>query len=117
MSSKVRNNSYIFGLLAEYLVMFLYSIRFYSIIAHRKRNYAGEIDLICARGKTLVFVEVKARKDDADEILCTIHQQDRIKRSAIVFTARNPRYKGFDLRIDLVVIRPYRWPEFIKNAW
>jgi putative endonuclease len=108
---------YRFGLLAEYLVMFLYCVKFYSVIAHRKRNYAGEIDLICIRGKTLVFIEVKARSDDTDDVLCTIHQQERIRRAGLIFVQGNPKYRDFDMRFDLVLIRPYRWPQVIENAW
>ena len=106
-----------FGLFAEYLVMLLYILRFYNIIGHRKRNFAGEIDIICQRAKVIVFIEVKARGNDLDDVLCGKYQQDRIRRSAEVFMQRNPKYHGFDMRFDLVLIRPYRWPLLIKNAW
>lgn len=106
-----------FGLFAEYLVMLLYTLRFYSVIGHRKRNIAGEIDVICQRGKVIVFIEVKARGSNLDDILCNKYQQDRIRRSAEVFMQRNPKYTGFDMRFDLVLIRPYKWPMVIKNAW
>lgn len=106
-----------FGLFAEYLVMFLYILRFYNVIGHRKRNIAGEIDIICQRGKSVVFIEVKARGNDLDDVLCGKHQQDRIRRAAEIFMQRNPRYNGFDMRFDLVLIKPYRMPLVIKNAW
>ncbi len=106
-----------FGLLAEYLVMLLYRLRFYSVIGHRKRNYAGEIDIICQRGKLIVFIEVKARGNELDDVLCKANQQNRIRRSAEVFMQRNRKYDGFDMRFDLVVVRPYKMPQIIQNAW
>lgn len=81
------------------------------------RNYGGEIDIICQRGKQLVFIEVKARKDKIDDILCASSQQNKIRKAAEIYIASNPKYRGFDLRFDFVIIRPWRWPEIIENAW
>jgi len=106
-----------FGILAEHFVMLLYIVRFYSILRYRMRNFAGEIDIICQRGRSLVFVEVKARRSYFDDVLCTEFQQARIKHAAEVFLQNNPKYNGFDIRFDLVIIRPYKLPQIIKNAW
>jgi putative endonuclease len=106
-----------FGVLAEYFVMLLYQLQFYSILHHRMRNIAGEIDLICQRGKLLVFVEVKARSSNFDDILCTNAQQQRIRRAAEIFIQRNTKYSQYQIRFDLVIIRPYKFPKIIKNAW
>jgi putative endonuclease len=97
--------------------MLIYSFKFYSVLKHRMRNCAGEIDIICQRGKHLVFVEVKARKDKVDDILCTSFQQNKIRKAAEIYLASNPKYRDFDLRFDLVVVRPWQWPQIIKNAW
>ena len=77
----------------------------------------GEIDLICIRGKTLVFVEVKARSSNIDDILCTPNQQKRIRNAAVIFLQKNSVYQNYDIRFDLVLIRPYRLPYIIENAW
>lgn len=112
---KIKN--FRFGLCAEYLVMIIYNLKFYNVLKHRMRNYSGEIDIICQRGKKLVFVEVKARKDIKDDIICSSFQQNRIKKAAAIYLAANPKYQDFDLRFDLVIIRPWRLPEIIENAW
>src|SRR3954463_11613573 len=39
--------------------------RGYAIVARRYRRRGGEIDIIARDGETIVFVEVKAREDDA----------------------------------------------------
>ncbi len=112
---KIKN--FKFGLYAEYLVMLIYNLKFYSVLKHRMRNYAGEIDVICQRGKQLVFIEVKARKNEVDDILCTSFQQNKIRKAAEIYLAANPKYRNFDLRFDLVVVRPWKFPEIIENAW
>lgn len=81
------------------------------------RNFISEIDIICQRGKTLVFIEVKARKNDVDDVICSKFQQQKIIRAAEIFLQQNPKYKNFDLRFDLVIVKPYKFPTIIKNAW
>ena len=58
-----------FKLFTEYFVMALYILRFHNVIARRKRNFAGEIDIICQKAKDLVFIEAKARSSDLDDVL------------------------------------------------
>ena len=54
--------SFRLGILAEYIVMILYTLFFYRILHHRMKTYVGEIDLVALRGKQVVFIEVKVRK-------------------------------------------------------
>ncbi|MDP4709434.1 MAG: YraN family protein [Rickettsiaceae bacterium] len=108
---------YRLGILAEYIVLILYKIRFYNILHQRRKTYVGEIDLIALRGKQLVFIEVKARKNGLHEGIISQDQQMRIKRAAELFLAQNLQYTNYDIRFDLAVIRPYHWPLIIKNAW
>lgn len=108
---------YRLGILAEYIVLILYKIRFYNILHRRMKTYVGEIDLIALRGKQLVFIEVKARKNGLHEGIISQDQQIRIKRTAELFLSQNWQYTNYNIRFDLAVIRPYRWPLIIKNAW
>ena len=110
-------NSYSFGIFAEYLIAFWYLIRCYKILGHRVKTKMGEIDLVVMRGRTIVFVEVKARMKTRDEILCLPYQQQRIRNAAVLFLQKRKKYDGYDLRFDLCVVRPYRWPEIMENAW
>lgn len=105
------------GIVAEYLVLLLYKIRLYSILHHRMKTYVGEIDLVVSRGKQLVFIEVKARKNGIYEGIVSQAQQDRIKRAAELFLSKNSEYKDYNIRFDLVVIRAYCWPIIIENVW
>ncbi len=106
-----------FGLLAEYIAIIIYKIQFYQILFHRKRYYLGEIDIIALRGQQLIFIEVKARRSNLKYRVLSAKQQMRIKRSVSVFLNANPKYQNYQIRFDLVIIRPYNFPIIIKNAW
>ncbi|PCJ29046.1 MAG: hypothetical protein COA94_02740 [Rickettsiales bacterium] len=109
--------SFRLGIFAEYIAMLLYAVRFYGILHHRMKTYVGEVDLVIARGRQLVFVEVKARKNGICEGIVSSSQQNRITKAAELFISRNSRFAGYDVRFDLVVIEPYKWPVIIQNAW
>ena len=110
-------NSFKLGILAEYLVLILYKLRFYTILHHRMKTCVGEIDLVAFRAKQLVFIEVKARKYGIHDGIVSDLQQQRITRAAEFFLSKNPKYANYNIRFDLVVITPYHWPLIIKNAW
>ncbi len=95
--------------------MLWYLLGFYGILEHRFKTKVGEIDLICKRFSTIVFVEVKARSGCYDDVLCAKHQQKRIIRAAEWFLFENPKYAGYNLRFDLILIQPYNWPKRFKN--
>jgi putative endonuclease len=79
---------------------------------------AGEIDIIAAKGGTLVFAEVKKRatRDMAAESISP-SQQRRIARAAEVFLSRRPEYAGCDCRFDAILIDGEGRIEHLENAW
>lgn len=109
--------TYKLGLLAEQITKWLYRLAFYQVIHHRRKNFVGEIDLIAIKGRQLVFIEVKARNYAIDSDIVSTKQQQRIRRSAELFLSQNARYQNYNVRFDLVFIRPYKLPLIIKNAW
>tara|TARA_R110000824_G_scaffold118960_14_gene271989 strand:+ start:103288 stop:103689 length:402 start_codon:yes stop_codon:yes gene_type:complete len=106
------------GLRAEALATLFLCLKAYRIVGQRVRTKAGEIDLIVRRGNVLVFVEVKARSGmaDAAEALGH-HQRQRLARAASLFVATRPAFQDFDMRFDIVLVAPYRWPHHIVDAW
>jgi putative endonuclease len=90
----------------------------YWPLARRYKTRHGEADLIMRRGRMLVFLEVKAR-DTMPDGLAAISQrsQVRIAAAASHFLGRFPRYQGFDCRFDAIVVRPYRLPYHVPDAW
>ena len=76
------------SLAAEYLQK-----KKYKILASGYRCRYGEIDLIVADRKFLVFVEVKLRKSDrfADAMeFVDYHKQNRIRTTAQMYLSQNP---------------------------
>lgn len=76
------------ALAAEYLQK-----KKYKILATGYRCRFGEIDLIAANRKYLVFVEVKLRKSDrfasAYEYVDS-YKQDRLRTTASIYLSQNP---------------------------
>jgi putative endonuclease len=106
-----RRASYRKGLWAETFASIALFLRGYRILARRCKTRAGEIDLIAVRGKTVVFVEVKARAtlEDAQNAI-TRRQAERMRRAASVWIGRSPCYQSYEQRFDAVYVLPKQWP-------
>ena len=104
------------GRRAERLARLLLWLKGYRCLQTRYRSPVGEVDLICRRGRLLVFVEVKARPrlDDAAAAI-TAPQLARIRRASAHFLASQPRLAGCDCRIDAVLVAPGRWPRHLRS--
>ena len=77
----------------------------YSIVATNYRTRLGEIDLIAANKKYLVFVEVKLRKSarfaEAGEYV-DYRKQSRLRNTAAMYLAQNPTH--LQPRFDVIEI-------------
>lgn len=106
------------GRRAELLARALLTLKGYRCLARNFKRGVGEVDLIMARGRTLIFVEVKRRETHAAAAEA-IHprQQARITRAAEAFLAQHTDYASHDLRFDAVLIMPRKWPVHLKDAW
>jgi len=88
------------ALAAEYLRK-----KHYKIIASGYRSRFGEIDLVAANRKGLVFVEVKLRKSAAyasAREYVDRKKQDRLRRTASIFLSENPT--DLPARFDVIEI-------------
>jgi putative endonuclease len=107
-----------FGRRGEYLAMLALLLRGYRILARNLRTPVGEIDLVAARGRTIVFVEVKSRRElDAARTAITPQQRGRIARAAGWWLARHGWAQGRDLRGDAIFIGAGGWPSHVENAF
>lgn len=105
------------GFLAEIFILFFYVCRFYIPLKHRYKTKLGEVDLIMKRGNTVIFIEVKARSCGMHENIVSKVQQLRISKAASLFIASRVEYHNHNMRFDLAVVKPYKLPEIIENAW
>lgn len=101
----------------EALAALWLQLKGWRILARRLRTPVGEIDLIARRGRTVAFVEVKARATVADADLSL--DRRRLRRVAAAADAVLARYaRPGDLsRIDAIFIVPGRWPRHIADVW
>ena len=105
------------GRRAEALAALWLQLKGWRVLARRARTPVGEVDLVVKRGRTVAFVEVKARTSEA-EIARSLDAY-RLRRVAAAANALAPRFvrAGDDLRIDAVFIVPRRLPRHLANVW
>lgn len=78
----------------------------YAILDKNVRTRAGEIDLVAKEGKTLVFVEVKTRKDlegDPPQAAVNARKQNRLGKLAHGYL-KLKRMREMPCRFDVVSI-------------
>jgi len=117
-ASGERRAAFRLGVSAEIRAAALLLAQGYGVVARRFRTPVGEIDLVARRGNELIFVEVKARDslDDAAEAV-TGRQRRRIIAAAEVWLARHPDDVTREVRFDVILVAPRRWPRHIRAAF
>lgn len=86
----------------------------YKLLSSGYRCRYGEIDIIAANAKYIVFVEVKTRKSDAFALareFVDIRKQDRIRTTASLYLSQNP--STLQPRFDVIEIYA---PEGVHTA-
>jgi len=77
----------------------------YEILEMRYKTPHGEVDIIARAGDLLAFVEVKARKSEAEGLYAiTPRARGRIEKAAMQYWAEHPEYADFDLRFDVIAV-------------
>lgn len=105
------------GHLAEALACAVMMMRGYRIRARRERTPYGEIDIIAVRGSRVAFVEVKYRPTVEDGYAALQGAQSRrIADAAEHWVSRRRAFEASDLGFDAVIVVPWRWPIYLKDA-
>lgn len=113
-----RSAAYRLGLRAEAFASVFLRLKGWRILARRYRAGSGEIDIIARRGKTVIFVEVKARSTrEAALTAITPHAARRISAAARQWQAGREDLHDATLRFDAILIRPFRLPEHVVNVF
>lgn len=106
------------GRRAESLVVLVLRLKGYRIISRREKTPKGELDIIARRGRVLVFVEVKARRDFAEGIQSVSYRQiKRIIAAAQYWRGTRENYQNFVCRFDIILVKPYLLIKHVKNAF
>jgi putative endonuclease len=102
---------------AETIACWYLRLKGWRILARRTRVPGGEVDIVARRGRTLAFVEVKARA--TKEAAAMSLDAWRLRRVVVAAERLSARYlrPGDDVRIDAIFIVPGRLPEHMPNVW
>jgi putative endonuclease len=102
---------------AETLACWFLRLHGWRILARRARVPGGEVDVVARRGRTLAFIEVKARA--TEEAAGFALDEWRLRRVVAAAERLAPRYmrNGDDVRIDALFIVPRRWPRHLADVW
>ena len=105
------------GRSAETLACWYLRLKGWRIVARRARVAGGEVDIVARRGRTLAFVEVKARP--TAELADWSLDHYRLRRVAVAAERLAPRYMrdGDDVRIDALFIVPGKLPRHLADVW
>ncbi|MFC7536840.1 YraN family protein [Sphingomonas sp. GCM10030256] len=105
------------GRKAETLAAWWLRLKGWRILAQRARVPGGEVDLVARRGRTLAFVEVKARASEQSAALSL--DRNRLRRVAVAAERLSARYgEGCDtIRLDAIYVVPRRLPRHIADVW
>jgi putative endonuclease len=113
-----RQSAFRLGVSAEGRAALLLAAKGYRELARRWKSPLGEVDLVMRRGKTIVFVEVKARARIDDAAWAVLpRQQRRIVGAAEAWLAAHPEHAGYDIRFDAVLVAPRRLPQHLEAAF
>lgn len=97
--------------------------RKYAIVDRNYRCKCGEVDIIARDGKTVVFIEVKTRRNDSfgpPQLSVTNFKQRQISKAALMYLS-SKKLKDVPARFDVIAIclREQEKPlvEHIENAF
>ncbi len=105
------------GRRAETIAAWWLRLQGFAILAQRVRTGVGEVDLVARRGRTLLFVEVKARAtSDAGHWAIEHHRLRRVARAAESLVVRFGA-GCTTIRIDAIIVRPWALPLQLRGVW
>ncbi len=118
-----RRATYLRGHRAEWLALAALMLKGYRPLARRVTLAGGEIDLIVRRGRTIAFVEVKARaRLEAAREAIGATKRRRFSRAVRAWVGRHPWSSELTLRADAVFLGGSFWggsfwPEHLPDAF
>ena len=106
------------GIIAEYWAAAYLVMKGYRIQAMRFRAKSGEIDIIARKKELIVFVEVKARRNEDDARFAVGRKsQLRIYSASRIWIAKQKDASGLSWRYDIIAVVPWRMPVHYEGAF
>lgn len=106
------------GRFSEYVAALYLLLKGYRIVALRHRTRLGEIDIIARKRDLVIFVEVKARRDERAAVDAVGYAaQRRIRAASDLWLARQAQYARLSQRYDIIAVRPGRLPRHFQDAF
>ena len=108
-----------FGRMAEDLALRYLLKHNMTLLERNFRSRFGEIDLIMQENNTIIFVEVRSRKNSAflhPAETIDYSKKNKIRRTSQVFMQKTPARKHYDWRIDVITLTGRREDE-MKIEW
>ena len=105
------------GLIAEKLAGKYLKQKGFRILEERYRTRYGELDLICRKGKEVVFVEVRSIKSDSGfspEESISLKKINHLIKSARDWIIKK-RIKNLEIRFDLITVNLSTNPPVINH--
>lgn len=108
-----------FGRMAEDLALRYLQKHDMTLLERNFRSRFGEIDLIMQENNTIIFVEVRSRKNTAflhPAETIDHSKRTKIRRTSQVFMQKTPASSHFDWRFDVITLTGRRENE-MKIEW
>lgn len=90
------------------------------LIQRNMRCRVGEIDLIMCDGNTLIFIEVRHRRNmdfGGAAVSVDWRKQRKLLRAARFFLAANPNWSTYPCRFDIIAFEGNNTPLWYRNAF
>ncbi len=106
------------GHIAEWLAIFFLTAKGYRVLTRRYSARGGEIDIIATRKDLVAFIEVKARRDlETGLDAISTGKINRFASAVDHWLMRNAWASTYILRCDAIIVRPFRLPYHIEDAF
>lgn len=112
---QLNNKNFHIGVAAENLAVTYLEQLGYNVLHQRWKSKFGEIDIVAYTHDTLLFIEVKSRKN-LNDFVVSYKQQKRNAMAALDFIGRySYQFQSHNIRYDCVLISANKIIQYITN--